>query len=97
MSGSDPTDSSTPQPDPGVAASGEPAVVEPAAMDRAVVDPATTDPDKPEMWSRERVVTGWAQLWNVPNMLTLLRILMIPLFWYLLMYDGGDNAATRLA
>jgi CDP-diacylglycerol--glycerol-3-phosphate 3-phosphatidyltransferase len=49
------------------------------------------------MWSRERVVTGWAQLWNLPNMLTLLRILMIPFFWYLLMYDGGGNAATRVA
>ena len=55
------------------------------------------EPHKPEMWSRERVVTGWAQLWNVPNMLTLLRILMIPLFWFLLMYDGGTNAATRVA
>jgi CDP-diacylglycerol---glycerol-3-phosphate 3-phosphatidyltransferase len=49
------------------------------------------------MWSRERVVTGWAQLWNLPNMLTLLRIVMIPFFWYLLMYDDGDNAATRVA
>ena len=49
------------------------------------------------MWSRERVVTGWAQLWNLPNMLTLLRILMIPFFWYLLMYDDGENAATRVA
>jgi CDP-diacylglycerol--glycerol-3-phosphate 3-phosphatidyltransferase len=82
LSGSDPTDSSIPQPDPASAGAGEPAALE---------------PDKPEMWSRERVVTGWAQLWNVPNMLTLLRILMIPLFWYLLMYDGGDNATTRIA
>jgi CDP-diacylglycerol--glycerol-3-phosphate 3-phosphatidyltransferase len=49
------------------------------------------------MWSRERVVTGWAQLWNLPNLLTLLRIVMIPFFWYLLMYDGGENAATRVA
>jgi CDP-diacylglycerol--glycerol-3-phosphate 3-phosphatidyltransferase len=49
------------------------------------------------MWSRERVVTGWAQLWNMPNLLTLLRILMIPLFWYLLMYDEGQNKSTRLA
>ncbi len=55
------------------------------------------EPEKPEMWSRERVVTGWAQLWNLPNMLTLLRILMIPLFWYLLMYDDGQNVTTRLA
>ena len=59
--------------------------------------PPTSEPEKPEMWSRERVVTGWAQLWNLPNMLTLLRIVMIPFFWYLLMYDDGDNAATRVA
>jgi CDP-diacylglycerol--glycerol-3-phosphate 3-phosphatidyltransferase len=49
------------------------------------------------MWSRERVVTGWAQLWNVPNMLTLLRIMLIPVFWLLLMYQDGQNAGTRLA
>ncbi len=55
------------------------------------------EPEKPEMWSRERVVTGWAQLWNLPNMLTLLRIVMIPFFWYLLMYDGGNNTASRVA
>lgn len=51
----------------------------------------------PEMWSRERVVTGWAQLWNAPNMITLGRIVLIPIFWYLLMYDGGENPATRAA
>ena len=50
--------------------------------------------EKPEMWSRQRVVTGWAQLWNLPNMLTLLRILMIPFFWYLLMYEGGSMKAA---
>ncbi|HEX6888846.1 MAG TPA: CDP-diacylglycerol--glycerol-3-phosphate 3-phosphatidyltransferase [Candidatus Nanopelagicales bacterium] len=53
--------------------------------------------EQPEMWSRERVVTGWAQLWNVPNMLTVLRILLIPVFWVLLMFDDGQNAGTRLA
>lgn len=46
---------------------------------------------------RQRVVTGWAQLGNVPNMLTLLRILLIPGFWYLLMDDGGQDASSRLA
>jgi len=60
-------------------------------------EPPAAEDEKPEMWSRERVVTGWAQLWNVPNLLTLLRFLLIPVFWYLLMYDGGDNAATRVA
>lgn len=49
------------------------------------------------MWSRERVVTGWAQMWNVPNLLTLVRILLIPLFWWLLMYDDGANPGTRVA
>jgi CDP-diacylglycerol--glycerol-3-phosphate 3-phosphatidyltransferase len=62
-----------------------------------IPDAPGSEHEKPEMWSRERVVTGWAQLWNVPNMLTLLRILMIPFFWYLLMYDGGQNAGTRVA
>jgi CDP-diacylglycerol---glycerol-3-phosphate 3-phosphatidyltransferase len=85
LSGSDPRDAAASvPPSPGV-----PAVV-----------PGTEppgDPEKAEMWSRERVVTGWAQLWNLPNMLTLLRILMIPFFWYLLMYDDGENAATRVA
>ncbi len=70
------------------------------AQDPAAVgsDPAGSGEDaKPEMWSRERVVTGWAQLWNVPNLLTLLRIVLIPFFWYLLMYDDGANPATRIA
>lgn len=59
--------------------------------------PGSPEPEKPEMWSRERVVTGWAQLWNVPNLLTLLRILLIPVFWVLLMYQSGQNSTTRLA
>lgn len=46
--------------------------------------------------TRQRVIKGWAQLWNVPNMLTLVRILLIPLFWYLLMYEDGTNTAARL-
>jgi CDP-diacylglycerol--glycerol-3-phosphate 3-phosphatidyltransferase len=58
---------------------------------------AAPDEPKPEMWSRERVVTGWAQLWNVPNLLTLARILLIPVFWYLLMFEDGQNSGTRLA
>ncbi|MGB8022075.1 MAG: CDP-diacylglycerol--glycerol-3-phosphate 3-phosphatidyltransferase [Candidatus Nanopelagicales bacterium] len=47
--------------------------------------------------TRQRVIKGWAQLWNVPNMLTLLRIVLIPVFWYLLMYEDGTNAGARLA
>lgn len=67
--------------------------------DPAIPGPNTapSDSDKPQMWSRERVVTGWAQLWNAPNLLTLARILLIPLFWWLLMYDNGTNADTRIA
>jgi CDP-diacylglycerol---glycerol-3-phosphate 3-phosphatidyltransferase len=59
--------------------------------------PLPPDAEKPQMWSRERVVTGWAQLWNVPNMLTLLRILLIPVFWWLLMWEAGQSAGARLA
>lgn len=53
-------------------------------------------PEQPEMWSRQQVVTGWKQLWTAPNLLTLLRILLIPLFWWLLMYDDGTNRSTRI-
>lgn len=65
-------------------------------------EPATPQPggnpdSPPEMWSRERVVTGWAQLWNLPNMLTMLRILLIPVFWWLVMYDGGQHPAVRVS
>ena len=42
------------------------------------------------------MVTGWKQLWTAPNLLTLLRILLIPLFWWLLMYDDGTNRSTRI-
>jgi len=61
-----------------------------------VAGPPGADPPKADMWSRERVVTGWAQLWNVPNMLTLARFLLIPVFWYLLMYEDGQDAGARL-
>jgi CDP-diacylglycerol--glycerol-3-phosphate 3-phosphatidyltransferase len=50
-----------------------------------------------QLRSHDRVVTGWTQLLNLPNMLTLLRILLIPVFWYLLMFQDGQNATTRLA
>ncbi len=63
---------------------------EPSGLDDDLVE-------GPAMWSRERVVTGWAQLWNVPNMLTLLRILLIPVFWVLLMHDDGQDTTARVA
>jgi CDP-diacylglycerol---glycerol-3-phosphate 3-phosphatidyltransferase len=73
----------------------EPGPAGPDPAEVAAADAGATA--KPEMWSRERVVTGWAQLWNVPNMLTLLRIVLIPVFWYLLMFDDGHNRGTRAA
>jgi CDP-diacylglycerol---glycerol-3-phosphate 3-phosphatidyltransferase len=35
--------------------------------------------------------------WNLPNALTLLRILMVPLFGWLLLTDGGDDTGWRVA
>jgi CDP-diacylglycerol---glycerol-3-phosphate 3-phosphatidyltransferase len=34
--------------------------------------------------------------WNLPNFLTLLRILMVPLFGWLLLVDDGDQVAWRV-
>ncbi|MGH3473105.1 MAG: CDP-diacylglycerol--glycerol-3-phosphate 3-phosphatidyltransferase [Nocardioidaceae bacterium] len=34
--------------------------------------------------------------WNVPNALTMLRILLVPVFGWLLLYDGGHNNSYRL-
>ena len=34
--------------------------------------------------------------WNVPNILTTLRILMVPFFGYALLQDGGDSITWRL-
>ncbi len=69
---------------------------EPKDVPAASGEIAAAAPETPEMWSRERVVTGWAQLWNLPNMLTLLRIVMIPFFWVLLMYEDGQNSTARI-
>ncbi|MCM3555271.1 CDP-diacylglycerol--glycerol-3-phosphate 3-phosphatidyltransferase [Janibacter melonis] len=33
--------------------------------------------------------------WNLPNALTVLRILLVPVFVWLLLRDGGDDAASR--
>ena len=33
--------------------------------------------------------------WNVPNALTALRILMVPVFGWALLHDGGDSQAWR--
>ena len=34
---------------------------------------------------------------NLPNKLTILRVIMIPFFVVLLLYDGGSQASLRLA
>ena len=33
--------------------------------------------------------------WNLPNALTTLRIVLVPLFGYLLLRDGGDDVTSR--
>jgi CDP-diacylglycerol---glycerol-3-phosphate 3-phosphatidyltransferase len=35
--------------------------------------------------------------WNLPNALTLLRIVMVPLFGWLLLSHGGEHAGLRIA
>jgi CDP-diacylglycerol--glycerol-3-phosphate 3-phosphatidyltransferase len=35
--------------------------------------------------------------WNLPNVLTGLRILLVPVFGYALLHDGGDSVAWRCA
>jgi CDP-diacylglycerol---glycerol-3-phosphate 3-phosphatidyltransferase len=35
--------------------------------------------------------------WNVPNVLTGLRIVLVPVFGYALLQDGGDSVGWRLA
>lgn len=34
--------------------------------------------------------------WNVPNALTMLRVVMVPLFGWLLLTQGGDSAGMRI-
>ena len=38
-----------------------------------------------------------SRLWNLPNGLTLLRLLLVPVFGYLLMVDSGQSQASRWA
>jgi len=41
--------------------------------------------------------TANVSAWNIANALTGLRVLMVPVFAWLLLTDGGDNATLRLA
>lgn len=36
-----------------------------------------------------------SRLWNLPNALTMLRLVLVPVFGYLLLMDGGENATAR--
>ncbi len=38
-----------------------------------------------------------SSLWNVPNALTILRLLLVPLFAWLLLRDGGTDSTSRIA
>jgi CDP-diacylglycerol--glycerol-3-phosphate 3-phosphatidyltransferase len=40
-------------------------------------------------------VTGLGSLWNIPNMLTILRLLIVPVFAALLLADGGHDPKWR--
>ncbi|WP_289017105.1 CDP-diacylglycerol--glycerol-3-phosphate 3-phosphatidyltransferase [uncultured Ornithinimicrobium sp.] len=51
------------------------------------------DPDGPDVATA--AVAPQASPWNVPNALTVLRILMVPLFGWLLLAHGGEDAAWR--
>lgn len=51
------------------------------------------DPDGPDIATAPE--TPMASPWNVPNALTVLRILMVPLFGWLLMSQGGQDTTLR--
>lgn len=51
------------------------------------------DPDGPDIATAP--VAPQASPWNVPNALTVLRILMVPLFGWLLLAHGGEDTAWR--
>lgn len=38
-----------------------------------------------------------SRLWNLPNALTMLRLLLVPVFGWLLLRDGGQDEASRWA
>ncbi|MGC5584181.1 CDP-diacylglycerol--glycerol-3-phosphate 3-phosphatidyltransferase [Ornithinimicrobium sp. W1665] len=51
------------------------------------------DPDGPDVATAASAPQ--ASPWNVPNALTVLRILMVPLFGWLLLAHGGEETAWR--
>lgn len=42
-------------------------------------------------------VPAVASAWNIANALTVLRLALVPAFWFLLMYDDGHRPAWRVA
>ncbi|WP_134773807.1 CDP-diacylglycerol--glycerol-3-phosphate 3-phosphatidyltransferase [Ornithinimicrobium flavum] len=51
------------------------------------------DPDGPEIATAPE--TPQASPWNLPNALTVLRILLVPLFGWLLLTEGGQDTSMR--
>lgn len=54
--------------------------------------------ESPPRWGRPDPMAdppSPSRLWNLPNALTMLRLLLVPVFGYLLLMDGGDNATAR--
>jgi CDP-diacylglycerol--glycerol-3-phosphate 3-phosphatidyltransferase len=51
------------------------------------------DPDGPEIATA--LESPQASPWNLPNALTVLRILLVPLFGWLLLTEGGQDTSTR--
>lgn len=51
------------------------------------------DPDGPDIATAP--TAPQASAWNIPNALTVLRILMVPLFGWLLLSHGGQDPAWR--
>ena len=37
-----------------------------------------------------------SSLWNIPNLLTMLRLVLVPVFAWLLLRDGGEDQASRI-
>lgn len=40
---------------------------------------------------------GESSPWNLPNALTMLRLVLVPVFGWLLLHDGGDDPTSRVA
>ncbi len=54
--------------------------------------------DKPRTWGIPDPMAdppSPSRLWNLPNALTMLRLVLVPVFGYLLLVDGGHNATAR--